>query len=119
MKNLHEEPALVKQRRGRVSPHRRECPVFLLNLTLPDLLPVEIETGKAAAYGQNPRMVAIGDWGGRRHVLFAHHLVSHAHHLLPANGAVLPIDGEQQDLLLRARWAASYGIIQHTLDRLG
>src|SRR6202049_5158149 len=35
----------------------------------------KVETGKPAASGQNPYVAAVGDWGRRRHVLFAHDLV--------------------------------------------
>ena len=95
MQNLDEEVALVKQRRGGVAVVQSEISVVLLYVARPQKLSLEGESIEHAGPGHHKNRFAVGDRGGRGHVLLAHFDVPLSQASLPPQVTPFAVDAPQ------------------------
>ena len=78
-----------------------DAAIFADEIALPDGLAGEFEAGNFAAAGGGPDVFAVGDWGRGRSVVLAEKAIALGDLALPECRAVLAVQGEEEDFVVR------------------
>ena len=99
VQNLDVEPLALEQRGRGIPVVQSEFPILGLDVALPDLLPIQRETGELAVARHDPDMAAVRYGRRGRGILFPEKPVAGVDLPLPSDRPIFPVYCDQENLV--------------------